>query len=287
MNKLLIPTLLLTIIVILTSCDPEILAQATAIPTISASNTPQPTATQTPTQTATATATPTATPTNIPSPTATNTPTVTPTPRPPTEEELTTALLTLEDLPSGWIIEPGTSEEESGNVEEEGETYSFLCAELPRRALLTVDKDFQKGDFGPFLTHSMTLYPPGTATDALADIRDAVEACSEYETTLDDGTVATMRVQPMSFAQLGEDRFAVRMTMEDLPFIGVMEFDSVYIVHNDVIMRVMQTALGMSGGVDSEQTETFAQLGLEKLEQVLNQDSADDSGEEPGGNNGD
>src|SRR5690606_8753859 len=245
------------------------------------------TATLTPTHTPTATATSTAMPTNTPSPTATNTPTATPTPKPPTEEELAASLLTLDDLPSGWIMDPDANEEESVNVEEERETYSFLCEELPRRALLTVDADFQKGDFGPFLTHSLTLYPPGTAADALADIRDAVEACSEYETTLDDGTPTTMRVQPMSFAQLGEERFAIRMTIEDLPFIDVMEVDSVYILSADVIMRVMQTALGMSGGVDSEQTEAFAQLGLEKLEQVLNQGSADDSGEKPGGSDGD
>lgn len=185
-------------------------------------------------------------------------------------------------MPSGWVVDESADD----GTEEEGETYTFMCEELPRYSLFTVGTDFRKGDFGPLLGHSVSLYSPGKASEAMADLKRAAESCTEWESTLDDGTPTTMRVQPMSFVEVGEDRLAVRVTMEDLPLIGTAEIDSVYVLYGDTIMQITHMAFALGGGVDSEQTEAFAQLGMEKLEQVLDQTAEADPEEEQRGDGG-
>ena len=239
-------------------------SNATAAAVVTATHTPAATATV-PSPSPTATATSTSTPTATPSPTATTTPTLTPTPKPPTEEELSAALLTLDDFPSGWVVDQSDDESER---EEEEESFTFLCESLPRRAAYSVTREFRKSEFGPLLGHSITLYPPGEAQIALDDFRETAEVCDEWETTLDDGTPTTVHIRPMSFTQMGDEVFALRMTMKDVPFFGVMEIDSVDIRRGDLIIQISHMVIGLEE-VDSAQTEAFAKKALEKLDEVL------------------
>ena len=139
------------IVALLAACGPsqaELDAQATKIaadvfatqtaeaPTLTPTPTPTPTWTPTPTPTVTPTntPTPTLTPTLTPTPTATvlptNTPTVTPTPLP----DLSDAVLTLQDLPSGFeempLAELGMTEADLSQEDFAVESlFAFLEAE--------------------------------------------------------------------------------------------------------------------------------------------------------------
>jgi hypothetical protein len=169
------------------------------------------------------------------------------------------------DLPSGWILD---QDEDEAEGEEDEDSFTFLCESLPERASYTVNRDFRRSEFGPLLGHSVTLYPTGTAQTALGDFRETAESCAEWETTLDDGSPATFHIQMMSFAQMGDERLALRITTEDMPFFGVAEIDSVYVRHGDLIMQITHMAVGPEG-IDSAQTEAFADRALERLDQVL------------------
>jgi len=114
-QKLLFLMITLTLALLLTGCG--------SLTTLFATPTPTPTHTPTPTLTPTPTITPSPTPTATP----TNTPTVTPTPRP----DLSQAVLTIEDLPSGFeaiaLEEIGITKDDLSNNEFKVEsTFAFL-----------------------------------------------------------------------------------------------------------------------------------------------------------------
>jgi hypothetical protein len=206
---------------------------------------------------------PPATATRIePTATVTSTPTETPTavPEPIDEEDLSEALLTISDMPTGWTTSPPDEEEESAD---EGETFTTVCnVELPRRSLTQVKAEFQKSQLGPFLQHTITAYPPGEAELFLEDFIDAANSCTEW-TTAEDDQQFTWRLAPLSFPNLGDETFAIR-TSTELELLGLMEIDTIYIREADVIINIAHMAIGISG-IDSEQTEVFARLAIEKL----------------------
>jgi hypothetical protein len=193
--------------------------------------------------------------------------TATPTPTPVfslTDENLALGLITLEDLPSGWT--GGLSEEQT----EDGDTYQFICTELERRASQRAAAEFEQGQLGPFLNHYVALYPRGLAERALADMVGAVELCAEWTQTTDDGTVYKWEISPMAFPTLGDETLAIRVSTADIPLLGLFQLDQVYVRYGDVIFGITYGEIGLEG-VDSEQTEFFVQLAMEKL-RTLSQD---------------
>jgi len=219
------------------------------------------TATPVPTDTATATPTPSHTPTSTPTPTAT----ATATPRPVTEEDLTAALLALEDMPTGWTLR---APDEEVDEDDGGDTYSFLGQELPRRALFSVNAEFESGQLGPFLNHSITAYPPGEAADAFADSAGVIQSSEPYTLTLNDDTALLMELSRMSFSALGDESVAARSSTDQVPILGFMQINVIYIRRGDIVMSLQGISFGLQQP-DIEEMETLAQRALEKLDEVL------------------
>lgn len=253
---------LLFVVIIIAGCStgPSENAVQTAI---SKTETARPTITATPQPSKTPTITPTATPTSTNTPTPTPTFTSTPTPKPLTQADLEKALISLDDLPAGWAVRPG---EDKGN-EASKETFTFLCQEYQRKAIDSASVDFQKSQLGPFLSHSVTVYPPGEAGSQLVKMHSAVDQCPTFKDT-QNGTTFDWTVTPISFPQLGDQSFAIRLSSEFA--LGIIEVDSVYIQIGDTITSVQYMVMGLQS-IDSTQTEQFARMAEGKLFQVLNE----------------
>jgi hypothetical protein len=224
------------------------------------------TATPVPTDTATATPTPSHTPTSTSTPTAT----ATSTPRPVTEEDLTAALLALGDMPTGFTLRVSDEEDgEEGDEDDGGDTYTFLGQELPRRALFSVGVEFEQGQFGPFLNHTITVYPPDEAADVFADFDSVIQSSEPFTLTLDDETSLLMELSPMSFSTLGDESVAARASTDQVPILGLMQMNVVYIRRGNIVMSLQSISFGLQQP-DIEELETLAQRALEKLDEVLN-----------------
>jgi len=187
-------------------------------------------------------------------------PTPTPTqqllPIPVTEEALSHALLTIDDMPTGWIISKPDEE-----PDDDSGTYQFLCLTLEKRTTAKVEANFQGSVVGPFLWHQIAAYPLGGAEAFMEDARQAIESCSEWTHTDDNGKEEVAQVSPMSFPKLGDDSIAIGMIIK-----GESQFtwqiNSVYIRIGHFLASVHFMSMG---GSEPGQLEAFARLAEERL----------------------
>lgn len=233
--------LLLTVVLIITAC-------ATGQPSPTLTSEPPPS-----TATTESIPTPTPLPTKIPNP-------PTPTPAPITEEVLLHALLTLDDMPTGWSLEKSGIEEKN-----EDPTYTFLCKDLQSRALDSANAEFSAGELGPVLHHNIAVYQSDDAKKAFSDLVSTYLECPGWTVTNEDGTEEAYRLSLISFSELGDESFAVRVTTE-IPSLGTLTFNSVFIRQGRIITSIGHLSIGP---VDSEQTEMFAALAFRKLQKSL------------------
>lgn len=249
---------------------PAPIKEPTATP-VPPTATAEPSPTRTPTAEPSLTLVPTDEPTLTPMPTAapTETPTEEPTPIPPTattapptpvptqapigdasqvdQAALMASLLTINDMPTGWagggaVFEPRTP----------GGTYTSFCAQLPARSIAAAYVEFEKSALGPYLTHSIVVYPDSaSARAAFDDLVAAAQNCPQV--TDSSGSVNTL--SPLSFPSIGEATFAIRSS-------GAVEMDAINILVDNVLINIRHGAYGSP--VDSALTETVARAAVER-----------------------
>ncbi len=160
-------------------------------------------------------------------------------------------LLTIENAPTGWSIEPIEIEEKSGDVR----TYDPFCETgLPARSIGSVSVDFDSGNLmGPQVFESITAYPSvEDAKKSFAEYKAAANDCPHW--TDDDGTEYTLSA--LSFPAFGDESFAFRMQF------GLLTFDRVAMRIGDVFLGVTY----MGPETDPDLLQSFIEDALEKLE---------------------
>lgn len=161
------------------------------------------------------------------------------------QEALLAALLTLDDMPTGWTGTAPTVE-----LRTPGGTYpSFCAAELPARSIAAAAVDFEKSALGPLFSQTIVLYPDGDSAEAaFDDLLEAARNCPE----MTDSAGNTNTFSPLSFPAIGDETFAMRSS-------GLVELDIINIRVDDALITIMHGGLG---AVDSTQTETFARAAV-------------------------
>lgn len=183
-------------------------------------------------------------------------PTPTPAATPmPLEAQLSEALLTLEDMPTGWTTGPPVAAGGAGDL--------TLCGVEPQASpSAQVRVGFQQSEIGPFVEQTVYAFPQGEATQAMAEALAASESCSEWTETNEDGTQTTWRASLMAFPDVGDETLALRVSAE-APILGTLTMDLVYVRRGDLVTGVAHSTWGFA--VDSEQTEAFVRRADEKL----------------------
>jgi hypothetical protein len=197
-----------------------------------------------------------------PEPAVTEAPDETPEPDEPEEAapepkdiDLEAALLTLDDMPSGWTQEPEAETDDESDV--------TLCDVEPLDDVEAVDsssREFSAGDFGPFLHHSVAVYESGQAEQALDAFLEALDACDEWTEETEDGPV-TWRPRALSFPGLGDDTVAVRINVEAEAFNATV--DMVTWRRGDFLSLLF--TMEVFGSPDAEQMEELARVADERL----------------------
>jgi predicted small secreted protein len=178
-----------------------------------------------------------------------------------TEEQLRAALLTINDMPTGFTLDATNKKDSNSNFQ-----GCEQLAGLEQRSDTEngIDVSFTKGGFGPFVSESLGQKTEQGAKDALDKFANAFSACKTVRSIGSDGKAIELKLSPLSFPKLGDDTFALRMS-GDAEGITV-GFDVVVIRRSGVMILILNAGIGSP---DSAITETVARKALEKVDKVM------------------
>jgi hypothetical protein len=184
-----------------------------------------------------------------------------------THDQATAALLTVEELPSGYSLDTSKDEDDSDD-----KIAPARCQELFDRLedahkqdpVAKAQAKFTTGSvFGTVLDQSIGSYDDEISEDFLVTLAQTLSHCPDVTSTDKDGVETTFTMAPMSMANLGDQTLALRMTAEREGFTFHLSVAMVVIGHNLV-------TLGGGGltGMDGAQLEQIGKKAINKLESV-------------------
>ena len=187
---------------------------------------------------------------------------------PRTVAELKSALLALDDLPTGFAIEAAGG---SGGDDGSSSSKDPKCAPLVKlvnaktapgsRAAAAVS--FSGGQDGPFVDESIDALDSAEAVGALqASFKSAVAACPKLVITIPGQGSSTMKVAEVSAPKFGEHPFAARLTATGGSLEG-LEITQVTAGVKDVVVSVTFVA------AVPEDVDGGAEAAVGKAEDVL------------------
>lgn len=181
-----------------------------------------------------------------------------------TKAQIDAALLTVNDLPSGWAESPEEADDDSEDTIEPARCQDVMDAldDDSGDAAAEGEANFNKGGaFGTIMSETISSYAEEVDADVVQEIADAFAECPSFTSTDAEGEVTEVTVSPMSFANLGDQTLAVAMSFESSLFTVTVNVAYVVIGHN-----VLALINGGVGGADGAELEKLAKLAVSKLE---------------------
>lgn len=182
------------------------------------------------------------------------------------QEQVEAALLTVQDMPTGWSEDTSGDEEDSQDTTEPAECAQIFDAMLweQQDPVAKADVDFTAGGFGPLLSQSIASFDDPTA-EALAGITDALNQCPEFTSVDADGVRSDVTATALSFPNVGDSTVAVRLNFTAEDFDVVFDVIVVSIGNNSMTL--------VAGGltpVDATDLEELARAGVSKIAAAAN-----------------
>ncbi len=179
-----------------------------------------------------------------------------------TEAILIDALLTINDMPTGWA-------ETSLEQDTAADTICGVSFVANDGLVASARKTFSKAAFGPFFTEVIDLYEPRTGELVFESFADALGNCQGYtDTDLETGNTTVYNVAPLSFPKLGDATVAVRITSAEATLLGVATFDVILIRKGEVILFVGHISVGFEGP-DSEANEALTRAAYQRMQSKI------------------
>lgn len=169
---------------------------------------------------------------------------------------LAKAVLTIDDIPTGYTVsEPGDSSDDDDIC-----GVSEALKEPKNRA----DATFGQSTFGPFIIQRIDLFNSRADAGTVLDgIRDSFKKCgASWSNTETPPT--TWNISALNFPRLGDETFAVRMTANNVPFFGTAQVDYVYIRRGPALTGLAWAAIGPAAAIPSP-LEAVAKKADEKI----------------------
>ncbi|MCH8562031.1 hypothetical protein LTI14_02170 [Nesterenkonia sp. YGD6] len=170
------------------------------------------------------------------------------------------ALLTLDDMPTGWTKDP---DESSDDTDDDAALCELELLE-DFGAVDTASADFSAGDFGPLLSHTVAVFDDDDAERGLEAFTEAFNTCDEWTEETEDGPL-TFRPTPVSFPSFGDGTLAVRIDVESEMVDMTMDMITWRQANTLSLIAVME----VFGAPDGEQTEEFVTVADERLASLL------------------
>lgn len=162
--------------------------------------------------------------------------------------DLSSKLLTVEDLPTGWSI--GETDDSPSN-----DCGSDLISSSPvERATVTF---VQGGGFGPVLVEVLARFDDGD--QAFDQMRKIMGACPTTTSTDGSGNTVTYTYSSLSFPKIGDATFASHVAVSGtFPYAG----NIVIVREGDVLAMIVHAGLV---AVDAKETEGFVREAASKV----------------------
>lgn len=161
------------------------------------------------------------------------------------------ALLTLDDMPTGWTTAPELLDD---GEEEQGEcTFDADLGEEDESEVA-----FKQGDSGPFVLQAAGQFDePAAAERFMVDFAAFVERCRSFE---EEGVATT--ITDLSFPELADESFAFRMAVDD-PEGVLVEINA--ILFRSSARASVVAVFSVFESPDAALTEELATLAAERL----------------------
>jgi hypothetical protein len=183
-----------------------------------------------------------------------------------TKADLTKALLSLEDVPSGFAVDPPSQETGLGASSKDPKCVAFVRFSNATKApgsTATAERSFSGGQDGPAVDETLdALGTPARVAALQATYRASIRACHRVNVAVPGVGTAPVTVQAVSPPAYGKNPLAARMTFSSGPLKGTEL--------NLVTTGVGDTVLAMSFiGVPPEDVDAATSVAVEKATRVL------------------
>jgi hypothetical protein len=166
--------------------------------------------------------------------------------------DLRSALLTLDDMPPGWVAAPYDAESEANVCPAEVAGPLGLDREPPTAGAQYAASLAR----GPSFSEAIQVAPPGRGSELLPIVRDAMADC--------DGDVyggRPARVSELDFPHVGDESAAYTIRLAGVAI------HALYVVTGDI--AITMSSYDLSGGDPIRLLETYAEPAVDKAEAVL------------------
>lgn len=168
------------------------------------------------------------------------------------EAQLSAALLTIEDMETGFAADTDQDEGKEG-VCNKPATSTVVPSFAEAKVV------FSKGTFGPFVQQITASYDASDGAQLyMAEFRKAAGSCTSYVQTDDDGEKTITKITALAFPRLGDDTFALRFSTDQA------KGDVVLVRVGNTMTRVSVVGLA----IDSTLTERMGRKAVAKVQAV-------------------
>ena len=160
-----------------------------------------------------------------------------------TKASLTKALLALEDLPSGFAIDPdGAGGDDGVKLTSPNAKCAQLTKmfndELPPGSKVSVARGFSGGQDGPFVGEQLDALPSAAAATAyVASVKTAVAACRQAKLTISGTGSSPVAVAEVSAPKVGTAAAGIRVTATSGALEG-LEIHFAFAAFDDVLLSM-------------------------------------------------
>jgi hypothetical protein len=176
--------------------------------------------------------------------------------KPLTEAELQSRLVTTNDLPQGWSVDPSAS-----NSNSNGDLPECLKAvEVPNDPRPTAEADFVRGEDFPTFSEELEAYADGEVAPELDRAIKTVDGCGPFQFTSDGVDFSGSITRNASFPTFGDQSAAWQMTFQAGGYS--FHFAIVFVRQGNVGMTVFYG--GVADGA-LELAKPFVQKAVAKL----------------------
>lgn len=186
-------------------------------------------------------------PAAAPHPAGPATPTSPASPPAPTAAALQARLLTLADMPAGFVADD--ADDDANGVMSSAEPDCRPMTDLmnsqghPAGALASADASFTRSQFGPNIATGLAGFATAAAAQKLLDsVAEAMRSCTKLTETDKDGSSYDFLVEQLAFPQTGDASGAIRIVadVDDLP----AQVDLVLVRVGSTLLYVADTGFG-------------------------------------------
>lgn len=174
----------------------------------------------------------------------------------PTQDQLTSGLLVVSDMPDGWSEVPP---DPSTDAEPVGFCTPDVASGIDQ---IRVNGAFQQQDQGLYLQETLAGFAPGDSTAWMDWLKPTVN-CSQVT---DDSVSPPViyQVTPLDFPAMGDQMLAYRLSVSD-PTLGAIAYDIVYSRVGNCVAAVANLALGTA---NSDLTQSATEAAVKRARPV-------------------